>query len=349
MQKFITLFVFILLSACTLSAQDIITVEPPGGGASATYLDLQVALDAAPVGSKVLVSGGKFNGEININKRVHLIGAGFEVDSTLSTKRTILDNINLQENSSGTVIEGVDVLGSLSNQPSPNGTYPKLANISIRYSRIGVITFTQYNNNPTIDNVFINNSIISNISIFGVRGVKVSNSMFNTIEGINGEASIENNLISAPFRCLKNTVIKNNIIWQTYYVSGCGTYYGGNYFQNNVFVFSQTNHAYDPANDTWQGNKFSVGLPTIFTNYNTALFTGNIHLDYKLFDFHIKSGSAADNAGTDGTDCGIYGGPKPWKEGAVPSNPHIQTKTIAPETDAQGKLNVNIRVKAQGN
>lgn len=48
---------------------------------------------------------------------------------------------------------------------------------------------------------------------------------------------------------------------------------------------------------------------------------------------------------------GIYGGLPNYtfKEGCVPFNPHIISKTIAPNTDVNGHLNINIKVGAQDN
>jgi len=66
-----------------------------------------------------------------------------------------------------------------------------------------------------------------------------------------------------------------------------------------------------------------------------------------LNDYHLKADSPGKNAGKDGTDIGIYGGSYPWKEGSLPFNPHYQKIQVAPKTDNQGNLNVNIMVKAQ--
>ena len=53
--------------------------------------------------------------------------------------------------------------------------------------------------------------------------------------------------------------------------------------------------------------------------------------------------------GTDDSQIGIYGGVYyPYKEGAVPSNPHIQLQNIAPST-TNGLLNVQIKAVAQEN
>jgi hypothetical protein len=70
--------------------------------------------------------------------------------------------------------------------------------------------------------------------------------------------------------------------------------------------------------------------------------------DYS-YDFHLAENSIARGAGIEGTDCGIYGGTNPYKEGAVPMNPHIQAISIPSTTDGEGKLHISVKVKAQNN
>ena len=61
----------------------------------------------------------------------------------------------------------------------------------------------------------------------------------------------------------------------------------------------------------------------------------------------IREDSPCKNAGTDGTDIGIFGCPAPYKDGAVPFNPHINKALISGQTDKDGKLKVDIQVSAQ--
>ncbi|OPZ96628.1 MAG: hypothetical protein BWY70_01710 [Bacteroidetes bacterium ADurb.Bin408] len=67
------------------------------------------------------------------------------------------------------------------------------------------------------------------------------------------------------------------------------------------------------------------------------------------YNYHLSDTSVAIGAGMNGTDCGIYGGDNPYKDGAVPLNPHIQFKQIPTATDSQGKLNIQVKVSAQEN
>lgn len=51
--------------------------------------------------------------------------------------------------------------------------------------------------------------------------------------------------------------------------------------------------------------------------------------------------------GNDGTDIGVFGTHAPMKPGHSPYNPHYQQAQIAPSTDWNGALPVNIRTAAQ--
>lgn len=45
----------------------------------------------------------------------------------------------------------------------------------------------------------------------------------------------------------------------------------------------------------------------------------------------------------------VYDDRRLYKEGAVPLNPHISSKTIAPTTNASGNLQIELQVEAQDN
>lgn len=68
---------------------------------------------------------------------------------------------------------------------------------------------------------------------------------------------------------------------------------------------------------------------------------------FPLADFHLNN--PASYLGTDGTQIGLFGGSKPFKQGGLPENPHIRYKNIAPQTDNNGLLSIDIKVGAQSN
>jgi hypothetical protein len=63
-------------------------------------------------------------------------------------------------------------------------------------------------------------------------------------------------------------------------------------------------------------------------------------------NYHLKTNSPGKNAATDGTDVGIYGGTG-FSDAALPPIPRIVSKSISEQSDENGNLKVNVRVKSQ--
>jgi hypothetical protein len=85
---------------------------------------------------------------------------------------------------------------------------------------------------------------------------------------------------------------------------------------------------------------FDQTLSSTFVNQQSNTF--DIHDDY-----HLSPNSPGRNAGSDGTDIGIYGTVNPFKIGGIPFNPHVQLQQINTQTNQNGDLPVNITVGAQ--
>jgi hypothetical protein len=135
-------------------------------------------------------------------------------------------------------------------------------------------------------------------------------------------------------------VYRNNIYLNP---GSCGNTNFGNYaFYNNLQLGVST---FQPPNNpiATSGNlaTSSTNPNDIFVNYPTGI---DLYNDFHLFDFHIKPNTIAKNAGTDGKDLGIYGG-----DGfrAIPAIPWIEYKNVAKQTNNQGQLPINFRVKAK--
>ncbi|MDL2313234.1 hypothetical protein LJC68_10210, partial [Bacteroidales bacterium OttesenSCG-928-B11] len=128
-----------------------------------------------------------------------------------------------------------------------------------------------------------------------------------------------------------NNIIINNIFVREYSWEVNGN---GNQIHNNITVKTPTFNGI--GNDTL--NNYVVNRDDLLINQSGTTF------DYS-HDYHLQS--PASYLGTDGTQVGIYGGVYPYKEGAVPSNPHISSKVIAPQTNSSGELQIEINVNAQ--
>jgi hypothetical protein len=172
---------------------------------------------------------------------------------------------------------------------------------------------------------------------------------------------VANNIIQSKMSYFDNTLFKNNI--QMYYVCGGGplAYINNSSFQNNVMLFGWGpcggNYFMSNCNtNDFQKNafNFSPGFPdgtnTGSGNWNginpaTFFLTQSGYSFSYSHNYHLQA--PATYIGTDATQIGLYGSGFPYKDGAVPINPHIQTKTVAPATTCSGELNINFKAAAQ--
>lgn len=315
-------------------SQSVIIVQNDLGASQ--HLTLTDALDASQDGDFIYVPGGSFNiGSLLIEKQVHIFGAGHNPNTTQATGTTVLvGNMYFLTASSGSSIHGIYLAGDLyiGNAPdnatvngllinrcninqlalSPDGlSYYGSANITVRES---IVRYYFYGANAT-PGVLVENSIILNQLIY-----------------FNGSAVFRNNVFLFPTGFLNNTnnqTFENNILLMSpdYGLAGSNNVFTNNYI-NTAFIGGNLsfNNVINPANP--------------FVNVPQYTF------DY-AYDFHLLPGSEAEGAGLNGTDCGIYGGDNPWKESALPINPHISFKSIPVTTDAEGILNIQINSEAQ--
>jgi hypothetical protein len=108
-------------------------------------------------------------------------------------------------------------------------------------------------------------------------------------------------------------------------------------FNNNLFV---QNINFPIGTNLGSNNIVNQNPSSIFINQSGTTY------NYEQ-NYHLQPTCPGKNAGTDGTDIGVYGGMFPWKDGSLPPNPHVQYKNIQQSTDQNGNLNVNIKVAAQ--
>ena len=301
---------------------------------------LILAYDASVSGDTIYLPGDGFTSPGAIAKNIFIYGAGHYPDSTAVTgKSFIIGNLTLSDNADGFHLEGVDLTGSLTTSTSQS-----VNQIIIRRCYIqGSINISGDLSNPCLNLMLVNCAIKGNISLANAQNAAIFNSI------LNGEISSTNGTL------FKNNIfLLNNVSSTVYKYTIIGDY---NTLENNIFLRTRDreiagtnntlkNNITPKADPFWgsvytaDGNYTSVDPTLIFINQ-----TGNV------FDYtHNYNLQAPENyIGTDNTQVGIYGGTYPYKEGAVPSNPHFVFKTITPNTDENGMLNVQIKVSAQEN
>lgn len=336
----ISLVSVLLFLVCTINAQSLIAVQ--NGTNSIYYASLDSAITNASVGSTIYIPGGSFTLSKTINKELHIVGVGHNPDSCTVTGITqVIGSFTIKSGSNHGSLTGLKISGGITF--SVGTSDPVLDYFSIERCNIGgsISLATQSSN------ILINECIIRGYSISGGETL-----------GFQMSKCIIENCVITNFKL--NTYFINNIFINiTFYTySLVGVHYA--FFKNNIFL-SPISEYYSNislvSGSQFQNNLFNLGYSTSSSSTNlhrnditgpvSTLFvnqTGTV-FDYKQ-DYHILPSSPAHNAGTDGTDLGIYGTGTPWKEGSLPGNPHIQSSSIS---TVNGNLNVKIKVASQDN
>jgi len=298
------------------------------------------AYEASQNGDTLYFSGGTFFPPASLNKELTLFGAGHYQDSTLVTGKTIMSgNFKLSQGADNFHIEGFAISGRfeiIGNESITNLTIKRCfitdeisitgnkTNVSTNIAIIGSVFGG--GNLENAENVLVSNCIISN----GRFVYSYGNSFTNNII-LFSNTSFSTHVFSA----CNNNIISNNIIqregsYLNYIVSG-----EGNVLSNNVFSHAEPSMG---TNSTLSNNITGVTLSDLFINQAGSAF------DY-AHNYHLQDETLY--VGNDGKQVGIYGGAFPYKEGAVPVNPHIMEINISNTTNEQGELPVKIKVSVQ--
>lgn len=336
-QTLLTLTIAIAMTM-TMNAQTIALHSSTGVQIIKGNTALATAYTAAQSGDTLYLSGGSFTPPANFDKRLMLFGAGHYVDSTLATGKTFINgNFTLDENADLFYLEGVEITGNftISTNNSANNVVIKRCKINGTFNALGDLS------NPTSNLSLIGNVLMNRLNLENLQNSLLSNNIIsNTFQGSNGNM-FSNNIVLGfiwgssmdyLFSGNNNTLNNNIFLWEGYAANVAGS---GNVFNNNLYVEPSPDYG---ATATSSGNYTGILQSAIFVNQTGTTFnyTHNYHLQ-----------SPTTYLGTDGSQVGIYGGTFPYKEGAVPLNPHIQLKNIAPTTNANGVLQIQIQVGAQ--
>jgi hypothetical protein len=336
-QTLLTLIIAIA-TTMTVNAQTIALHSSTGVQIIKGNTALATAYTAAQSGDTLYLSGGSFTPPAAFDKQLTIFGAGHYVDSALTTGKTFINgNVTLSENADLFYLEGVEITGNftISTNHSVNNVVVKRCKLNGTFNALGNLS------NPTSNLSLIGNVLMNRINIENIQTSILSNNIIsNTFQGSNGNL-ISNNIVLGYirgssmdylFQGSNNTLNNNIFLWEGYNANANGS---GNVFNNNLYVEPTPNYG---TAATSNGNYTGIPQSAIFVNQseNTFNYSHNYHLQ-----------APTTYLGIDGSQVGIYGGTFPYKEGAVPLNPHIQIKNIAPTTDANGDLQIQIQVEAQ--
>jgi hypothetical protein len=351
MKRNILIISIIILCSITAMAQpqQLIAVDHFAGG-SEFFTRLDSAIVHAANKDNIYLPGISLSiGSQIINKRVQIYGSGINPDSALTSGRTILfGNLIFVTGADSGFIQGVTIDGNISFGTDAGNT--NVGYFSISRCMVNNLNLSYAINASTSSNILVRECIIHYTVDGGYSHSVFNNNVFEQVlRDFNG-GLFNNNLFLTASRALENFVynstFSNNIFAGNCVASNSST---GNNFFNNLFKdgflqFFGNNGCeanYSPnGNGSIAGNIENVAANLIFQNQsgNTFAFQQN---------YHLKPTSPGINAGTDGTDVGIYGGPLPFKDGSLPVNPHYRMRMVSGTTNAAGQLPVHFKAAAQ--
>lgn len=299
-------------------AQQIAVVSE--SGSSDLYQTLAKAIEGADPGSTIYLPGGRFAiaDSVKISKKLTIIGIGHYLNGEGNEDgyTRIEGNLWFNEGSSSSAVMGCYMTGDVNIGEGD----ASVNDVVIRYCNLNSVQVK----NSTCSGTTVNQNYVRGVSRFGYsNNVTISNNIVYLIQYV-GSGFIRNNVVTRSagdaFYQVNNCVISGNIIRLLSYMhsgSGCA-------IDNNLVV-----------GGSWGDNPIIIDATEeeCFENLNGWTVS-------PLSNFHFKSEHSQYEH-----QVGIYAG-SGFSDKQLAPVPYIVDKQVASETDASGKLNIKIRVKA---
>ena len=341
------------LALITSASAQLPRIVLQGSGDPQVFTNVNAAIAAAQPDDRLYFSGGTFSDtNIVVTIPLHFIGAGISPDSsdvtsttTIATPNNSNDYIAITTGASGSTFTGIRFnadnyfyfgLDEATDDPidlvfercvfddrvyTVNGS-----SVGASSATFNECIFHSLLNGQTGVTATLSRCILdyqagtgAEVSGFDGGGLTLRHCIgLGTRVGNSSNCTIENSIFTrttAPFWQSNGAVLTNNLC------------------VSDILVSNMTPGAA-------VGNVLNVAATDIFISEDNTDFEWTD-------DLHLQPACVGVGMATDGTDVGLYGSAAPWKEGSAPFNPHFRAAAIAPATNANGDLPVNIRVAAQ--
>lgn len=296
-------------------------------GSTSVHRTLQQAIEEADPGSTIYLPGGGFSiaDSVKITKRLTIIGIGHKSSNENADGSTIISgNLWFNEGSSGSAIMSCYITGDIN--VGDGGA--EVNDVTIKYCNFYRIMVK----NNTCQETVINQNYIRYQSYFNGANAFFTNNIAYAIMNLdNGLISnniftgttkeiVDNNWGTTSLHGVDNTIIMKNIFLSAA-LHSC----------RNCTISENMGVNQNIGNDCI--NLSEVSWNDVFENYNGGAIS-------PVSKFHFK-----DNYNQYEHQVGIYAGDG-FNDSQLAPVPYIISKDIPQQTDAAGKLNIKIRVKA---
>lgn len=325
----------------TVLAQNQVAVRSEVNGKRTTFYraDLSVALTDARNGDTLLLPAGDIalSSPLVVSKKLTLLGVGHQPAMNGSVAPTRLTgDLVLTPQANQSYISGLTVSGDVRFGQNPTDQVRQVSFVRCHLNNV----YLSASENGNADQAFFHQNIIGNVNGKGARSKFAQNVIEGTVRNLSMQTVFTNNLFLTPatetepiFDQIIGGTAENNI-FLSQYITGdnCKLLT----FNNNAFV----------GNALTGENNISVTAQQLFTE-----IVGN-SFDYQA-DYHLKAGSPAQNAGTNGTDIGLFGtNPaqsihEPFTTDYTPFNPVIRFPKVEQYPTAEGKVSADLGLKTE--
>ena len=318
MKKKLFLVCAALMCTVALMAQNISVVS--SGGSTKLYRTLQAAIEGADPNSVIYLPGGGFPiaDDVKITKKLTIIGIGHKIHTeNPDGYTTVSGNLFFDQGSDGSALMGCYVTGTV--HVGNDGT--EVDDVLIRCNNINHVWI----GNKCLGTNVNQNYLREGINFNGTSGW-VTNNVTKYVCDLD-DGFISNNIITnycyrvnpRAIELCDRTSITNNIILDVNIHSGSDCFASGNMCLN------------DWGEDYINVNKEGFDWKNVFKDYQGVSASSNFHFKEEYAEYEGK--------------VGIYAGDS-FNDKQLAPVPYIVAKKIPEQTDASGKLNVKIRVKA---
>lgn len=344
-------FIFFFFYSSKAQNPQFAVVRPDGS----TYIcpTWDSAYNKALNGDAIYLPGGVIYNQIALNKRLYIYGAGHHPDSSAVTGKTIFtSNLFIYKNASGGSIEGVQV-SSVTIFMSDN----KINNYLIKRCYLNGLTFSNVPS-PVIDSLPENVFVVESVLNYATDGSGIP-----SIKGYNATSNyFTKNIITGQVTNLRNSIFENNdFLRENFAFSVTCSNITNSTFKNNIFLDPDALAQNSGNCGNTYLNNLKYSYPDFFASSNCPVVLQQANLSVPnisdIFiayanngftysnNYQLKPTCTGKNAGTDGTDVGIYGTTNPTPNGWIPGNPHIYFRQIAPQTNNNGQLQIQFKVR----
>lgn len=271
------------------------------------------AMAKAVDGDVIYLSEGTFSGEMNITKKISIIGAGIN---------TVWGgNVNIDIPGTPTLTNRLLDAFTISNAITVK---QPCKGLNIRKCQFNTITFSALTENATIDRCYSRGDDANGFRLStNIKGLYVMNSKIWSLSGAAGNAGDVNFMNCNIYQLY---TLSNSAQLASYTNCIIRSHYNNYWYTSTVF-----------RNCLWGTNYFTNCNSANCWGYGNTNIIGN-GCNCSLSDADLKSKGYI---GTDGTVVGITGGAAPYS--LTPTVPRVTEHTINVDTDKK-ELNVNIKV-----